>query len=255
MIGRMIRQVFERPDSDYELASDAIAVKDKILVTRGVRYKRRIPDTNEKSVTEKGDPAEDIVDDGSPPLRRNPAAPVYTFTEKKRIRKDFGKRSSILDVPYLLAIQLDSYREFLQEGIIPGERLERGLHAAFESVFPIESYSGDAALEYGKKDKEGKYEKNYRLEKPLFDVGECRLRGMTYAGVVACDVATGPVREGDHGERAARQNRTQGQGREGAGSLHGRDSAHDRYRHLHHQRHGTGDRRAAPPFPRCVLRA
>ena len=41
---------------------------------------------------------------------------AYTFTEKKRIRKDFGKRSSILDVPYLLAIQLDSYRDFLQEG-------------------------------------------------------------------------------------------------------------------------------------------
>ena len=121
----------------------------------------------------------DIARKPAPPQK--PPAPGYTFTEKKRIRKDFGKRSSILDVPYLLAIQLDSYREFLQEGVAPGERLERGLHAAFESVFPIESYSGDAALEYGKKDKEGRYEKNYRLEKPLFDVGECRLRGMTYA--------------------------------------------------------------------------
>ena len=96
---------------------------------------------------------------------------VYTFTEKKRIRKDFGKRSSILDVPYLLAIQLDSYRDFLQEGIDPNQRAERGLHAAFKSVFPIESYSGDAALEYVR----------YRLEKPTFDVGECQLRGKTYA--------------------------------------------------------------------------
>ena len=96
---------------------------------------------------------------------------AYTFTEKKRIRKDFGKRSSILDVPYLLAIQLDSYRDFLQEGVAANECLERGLHAAFHSVFPIESYSGDAALEYV----------SYRLEKPTFDVSECKLRGKTYA--------------------------------------------------------------------------
>ena len=96
---------------------------------------------------------------------------AYTFTEKKRIRKDFGKRSSILDVPYLLAIQIDSYRDFLQEGIASDDRGEEGLHAAFKSVFPIESYSGDAALEYVR----------YRLEKPMFDVSECRLRGKTYA--------------------------------------------------------------------------
>ena len=96
---------------------------------------------------------------------------AYSFTEKKRIRKDFGKRSSILDVPYLLAIQLDSYRDFLQEGVAANECEERGLHAAFRSVFPIESYSGDAALEYV----------SYRLEKPTFDVSECQLRGKTYA--------------------------------------------------------------------------
>ncbi len=96
---------------------------------------------------------------------------AYTFTEKKRIRKDFGKRSSILDVPYLLAIQIDSYRDFLQEGAEPDDREDEGLHAAFKSVFPIESYSGDAALEYVR----------YRLEKPIFDVNECRLRGKTYA--------------------------------------------------------------------------
>ena len=96
---------------------------------------------------------------------------AYSFTEKKRIRKDFGKRSSILDVPYLLAIQLDSYRDFLQAGVAANECEERGLHAAFRSVFPIESYSGDAALEYV----------SYRLEKPTFDVSECQLRGKTYA--------------------------------------------------------------------------
>ncbi|MGI9336062.1 MAG: DNA-directed RNA polymerase subunit beta, partial [Gammaproteobacteria bacterium] len=95
----------------------------------------------------------------------------YSFTERKRIRKDFGKRPSILDAPYLLAIQLDSYREFLQEGVAADRRGERGLHAAFKSVFPIVSYSGDAALEYV----------SYRLGAPIFDVKECQLRGMTYA--------------------------------------------------------------------------
>jgi DNA-directed RNA polymerase beta subunit len=62
---------------------------------------------------------------------------AYTFTEKRRIRKDFGRRPSILEVPYLLAIQLDSYREFLQAETAPGERREAGLHAAFRSVFPL----------------------------------------------------------------------------------------------------------------------
>ena len=84
---------------------------------------------------------------------------AYSFTEKKRIRKDFGKRSSILDVPYLLAIQVDSYRKYLQEGVEPKDRKERGLHAAFKSVFPIVSYSGSAELDYI----------SYRLGEPVFD--------------------------------------------------------------------------------------
>ena len=96
---------------------------------------------------------------------------VYTFTERKRIRKDFGKRPSVLDVPYLLAIQPDSYRHFLQADVAPEAREHKGLHAAFKSVFPIESYAGDASLEYV----------SYRLGTPIFDVKECRLRGLTYA--------------------------------------------------------------------------
>jgi DNA-directed RNA polymerase subunit beta len=71
---------------------------------------------------------------------------TYSFTEKKRIRKDFGKRPVVLGVPPLLAIQTDSYREFLQEGKSAGQRDEHGLHAALKSVFPIVSYSGNAAL-------------------------------------------------------------------------------------------------------------
>jgi DNA-directed RNA polymerase subunit beta len=96
---------------------------------------------------------------------------AYSFTEKKRIRKDFGKRPSILDVPFLLATQIESYRDFLQEDATPGERRGIGLHAAFQSVFSIESYSGNAVLEYV----------SYRLGEPPFDVRECHLRGATYA--------------------------------------------------------------------------
>ncbi|MCW8921945.1 MAG: DNA-directed RNA polymerase subunit beta, partial [Sedimenticola sp.] len=96
---------------------------------------------------------------------------AYSFTEKKRIRKDFGKRPSILEVPFLLATQIDSYRKFLQEGVAIADRDDLGLHAAFKSVFPIESYSGNAVLEYV----------SYRLGTPVFDVRECQLRGATYA--------------------------------------------------------------------------
>jgi len=94
----------------------------------------------------------------------------YSFTEKKRIRKDFGKRKSILEVPFLLAIQVDSYREFLQEHTDPAKRADRGLHAALKSVFPIVSYSGNAALEYV----------GYKLGEPPFDERECRNRGLSY---------------------------------------------------------------------------
>ena len=72
---------------------------------------------------------------------------AYSFTEKKRIRKDFGKLPSILNVPYLLSIQIDSYQKFLQQEAPSPDRNEMGLHAAFRSVFPIVSYSGNAALE------------------------------------------------------------------------------------------------------------
>ena len=70
---------------------------------------------------------------------------TYSLTEKKRIRKDFGKNRPVLDVPYLLAIQMDSYREFLQDSSKSGVADDRGLHAALKSVFPIVSFSGNAA--------------------------------------------------------------------------------------------------------------
>jgi DNA-directed RNA polymerase subunit beta len=96
---------------------------------------------------------------------------AYSYTEKKRIRKDFGKLPHVMDVPYLLAIQLDSYRKFTQAELSAEERLDIGLHAAFKSVFPIVSYSGSAALEYV----------SYKLGKVAFDVTECISRGATYA--------------------------------------------------------------------------
>jgi DNA-directed RNA polymerase subunit beta len=96
---------------------------------------------------------------------------AYSFTERKRIRKDFGKLSEKMELPYLLAIQTDSYGKFLQEGTSVEERAESGLHAAFKSVFPITSYSGSAELEYV----------DYRLGEPVFDVKECVSRSITYA--------------------------------------------------------------------------
>jgi DNA-directed RNA polymerase subunit beta len=96
---------------------------------------------------------------------------AYSYTEKQRIRKNFGKLPKVMEQPYLLAIQLDSYREFTQADLDPEKREEVGLHAAFHSIFPIVSNSGNAALEYV----------DYRLGRPDFDVSECILRGVTYA--------------------------------------------------------------------------
>ncbi|MCB1666523.1 MAG: DNA-directed RNA polymerase subunit beta [Pseudomonadales bacterium] len=96
---------------------------------------------------------------------------AYSYTEKKRIRKDFGKLPSAMDIPYLLSTQIDSFRQFTQADVSAQDRLDQGLHAAFKSVFPIVSYSGKAVLEYV----------SYDLGKPAFDVKECQLRGITYS--------------------------------------------------------------------------
>jgi DNA-directed RNA polymerase subunit beta len=95
----------------------------------------------------------------------------YSFTEKKRIRNSFGKRRDVLDVPYLLTTQVDSYKRFLQANVKLAERMDEGLHAALGSVFPITSHSGHAVLEYV----------DYSLGEPTFDVKECQQRGANYA--------------------------------------------------------------------------
>src|SRR3990167_4122242 len=95
-----------------------------------------------------------------------------SFTEKKRARLNLGMRSKeVLKTPYLLATQLHSYAEFLEGKQFDGQQKDSGLHAAFKSVFPIVSYSGHAQLEYV----------SYKLGEGLFDVRECKLRGLTYA--------------------------------------------------------------------------
>lgn len=95
----------------------------------------------------------------------------YSFTEKKRIRKSFAKRASVLPIPFLLATQLESYAAFLQEKVAPNKRTNQGLQAAFNSIFPIESHSKNARIDFI----------SYSLGTPVFDVKECQQRGLTYA--------------------------------------------------------------------------
>jgi DNA-directed RNA polymerase subunit beta len=102
----------------------------------------------------------------------------YSFTEKKRIRKSFAKRASVLPVPYLLATQLDSYAAFLQEFVAPDARKTEGLQAAFKSIFPIESHSKNARLEFV----------SFVLGEPPFDVKECQQRGLTFAAPLRAKV-------------------------------------------------------------------
>src|SRR5690349_8212284 len=103
---------------------------------------------------------------------------AYSFTEKKRIRKSFAKRNVVLPVPFLLATQLESYAAFLQEHVPPEARKNEGLQAAFKSIYPIESHSKNARLEFV----------SYMLGEPPFDVKECQQRGLTYASPLRAKV-------------------------------------------------------------------
>ncbi len=96
---------------------------------------------------------------------------AYSYTEKKRIRKSFAKRAAVLDAPFLLATQIESFAEFLQAATPPDVRHNQGLQAAFNSIFPISSHSGNARLEFVQ----------FMLGEPAFDVKECQQRGLTFA--------------------------------------------------------------------------
>ena len=102
----------------------------------------------------------------------------YTFTERKRIRKGFGKRKTVLPIPFLLSTQLESFRNFLQADTQQDDRKNEGLQAAFTSIFPIVSHSGNARLEYV----------NYNLGEPAFDIKECQQRGLTYCAPLRAKV-------------------------------------------------------------------
>src|SRR5664279_2172653 len=102
----------------------------------------------------------------------------YSFTERKRIRKSFAKRASVLPVPFLLETQLASYRAFLQEFTPGDQRKNEGLQAAFTSIFPISSHSGNARLEFV----------SFSLLPPAFDVVECQQRGLTFCSALRAKV-------------------------------------------------------------------
>ena len=95
---------------------------------------------------------------------------AFSYTEKKRIRRSFEKISSAMELPNLLATQLESYNEFLQKEIDPSSRAEQGLEQVLQSIFPIESHNGNARMEYS----------GYELGDPIFNERECKLKGITY---------------------------------------------------------------------------
>ena len=103
---------------------------------------------------------------------------AYSYTEKKRIRKSFAKRANVLDVPFLLATQIESYTRFLQADVPPAQRRNEGLQAAFTSIFPIVAHSGNARLHFVE----------YMLGEPTFDVKECQQRGLTFASPLRAKV-------------------------------------------------------------------
>ncbi len=160
---------------------------------------------------------------------------TYSFTEKKRIRKSFAKRSSVLDIPFLLATQLESFSAFLQAEIPAARRKNEGLQAAFTSIFPIVSHSGNARLEFV----------SYMLGAPAFDVTECQQRGLTYASSLRAKVRLVIMdREVPDTIKEVKEQEV----------LHGRTPADDDQRLVRHQRHRAGHRFPAPSFARRLLR-
>ena len=97
-----------------------------------------------------------------------------SFTEKKSIRKNFGKLKEILSIPNLIEVQKNSYAEFLSSNKTSDKKFLKGLNKVFKSVFPIEELSDKATLEY----------LSFQLEKPKFDVEECRQRDLTYSSAL-----------------------------------------------------------------------
>jgi DNA-directed RNA polymerase subunit beta len=89
----------------------------------------------------------------------------------RRVRRDFGKIVSVVEIPNLIEIQQNSYEAFLQKDYAPEDREDMGLQAVFKSVFPIADYNGNASLEFV----------SYHFDEPKYTVEECHDRGMTFA--------------------------------------------------------------------------
>jgi DNA-directed RNA polymerase subunit beta len=95
----------------------------------------------------------------------------YSYTEKRRIRKNFGRLPKVMELPKLIETQLESYSQFLQQHVEAGARENQGLEEVFQTLFPITSVSGNAALEYV----------SYELGKPVYTVQECLIQGLSYS--------------------------------------------------------------------------
>jgi len=95
----------------------------------------------------------------------------YSYTEKRRIRKNFGRLPKVMRLPKLIETQLNSYAEFLQSDVPADKRNKQGLEEVFQTLFPITSVSGNAALEYV----------SYELGSPAYTVQECLIQGLSYS--------------------------------------------------------------------------
>ena len=101
-----------------------------------------------------------------------------SFTEKKNIRKNFGKLKESLSIPNLIEVQKNSYKQLTEYNADPNINLIKGFNRVFKSIFPIEDINEKATLEYV----------SYRLEKPKFDTEECIQRGLTYSSALKCSL-------------------------------------------------------------------
>jgi len=124
-------------------------------------------------------------------------ASTYSFAEKKRIRKSFEKISSAMSLPDILEIQTDSYDYFLQNIPDITKRKNQGLESVFQSIFPINSVSGNARIEY----------LGYHLKDPEFDVQECLPRGKSYeaALIITCRIIFIDKTTGEENLKSARE--------------------------------------------------
>jgi DNA-directed RNA polymerase subunit beta len=124
-------------------------------------------------------------------------ASTYSFAEKKRIRKSFEKISSAMSLPDILEIQTDSYDYFLQNIPDASKRKNQGLESVFKSIFPINSVSGNARIEY----------LGYKLQDPEFDVQECLPRGKSYEAplIIRCRIIFIDKTTGEENLKSARE--------------------------------------------------